>query len=164
MNNKTVEKEYEDMLSKACMLINRRFGTDFTPDKLIIRYFTSDNGVEKYNEIKELFPPETDYDNEIFQSEEYYNEIFARALISDDHDGLLIRTDLDFSEDEVIFSLTHELAHCFCTRNEIESGHFFEEYCLGEYSEENGYINVGYAIWRETIADVIAFEAFSHLM
>ena len=56
--------------------------------------------------------------------------------------------------------LLHELAHIFCTRNEIDGDNFFERYCMDDTisREEDGTINAGYAVWRELIAELIAFE------
>ena len=56
--------------------------------------------------------------------------------------------------------LLHELAHIFCTRNEIDGDNFYERYCMDDTisREEDGTINAGYAVWRELAAELIAFE------
>jgi hypothetical protein len=56
--------------------------------------------------------------------------------------------------------LLHELAHIFCTRNELGGDNFYERYCMDDTisREEDGTINAGYAVWRELAAELIAFE------
>ena len=50
--------------------------------------------------------------------------------------------------------------HIFCTRNEIDGDKFLERYCMDDTisREEDGTMNAGYAVWRELIAELIAFE------
>ncbi len=50
----------------------------------------------------------------------------------------------------------------FCTVNEIEGGGFYDKYCQGS-GIEDGIINVGYAIWREAIADIMADAVYSDM-
>lgn len=56
--------------------------------------------------------------------------------------------------------LLHELAHIFCIRNELDGDNFYEQYCMDDTisREEDGTINAGYAVWRELITELIAFE------
>lgn len=53
--------------------------------------------------------------------------------------------------------IQHELAHIFCSHNEIPGGHFYSRYCYVETENkiENGTMCAGYAIWREFIADMV---------
>lgn len=67
----------------------------------------------------------------------------------------MIRSDLKWSSYEYFRTLLHEISHIFCTVNEIEGGGFYDKYCQGS-GVENGFINAGYAIWREAIADITA--------
>ena len=48
----------------------------------------------------------------------------------------------------------------FCAHNELDGDSFYKRYCMDSTlsREEDGAINAGYAIWRELIAEVIAFE------
>lgn len=60
----------------------------------------------------------------------------------------------------MLLTFLHEISHLFCTRNEIESGDFFDRYCMGS-GEEDGYYNAGYAVWREAVADIMADSIMS---
>lgn len=89
-------------------------------------------------------------------------DFHASAFVGtgDGADGILLRTDIARHPAELKHILLHELAHIFCTRNEIDGDNFFERYCMDDTisREEDGTINAGYAVWRELIAELIAFE------
>ena len=75
-------------------------------------------------------------------------------------DGVLLRTDIERTPATLYHILLHELANIFCTRNELGGDSFYKRYCMDDTlsREEDGAINAGYAIWRELIAELIAFE------
>ena len=75
-------------------------------------------------------------------------------------DGVLLRTDLERAPAALYHILLHELAHIFCARNELDGDNFYKRYCADSTQSraEDGAINDGYAIWRELIAEVVAFE------
>ena len=75
-------------------------------------------------------------------------------------DGILLRTDIERTPAMLYHILLHELAHVFCAHNELSGDSFYKRYCMDSTlsREEDGAINAGYAIWRELIAEVIAFE------
>lgn len=75
-------------------------------------------------------------------------------------DGILLRTDVERFPATLYHILLHELAHIFCTRNELGGDNFYKRYCMDNTlsSEEDGAINAGYAVWRELIAELIASE------
>ena len=75
-------------------------------------------------------------------------------------DGILLRTDIERTPAMLYHILLHELAHVFCAHNELSGDSFYKRYCMDSTlsHEEDGAINAGYAIWRELIAEVIAFE------
>ncbi|MBS5322051.1 MAG: hypothetical protein KHY15_12205, partial [Alistipes putredinis] len=71
-----------------------------------------------------------------------------------------LRTDIARHPAELKHILLHELAHIFCTRNELGGDNFYERYCMDDTisREEDGTINAGYAVWRELAAELISFE------
>ena len=75
-------------------------------------------------------------------------------------DGILLRTDIERTPATLYHILLHELAHVFCAHNELCGDSFYKRCCMDSTlsREEDGAINAGYAIWRELIAEVIAFE------
>ena len=95
--------------------------------------------------------------------EEGYFDFHASAFIGEGKnsvDGILLRTDIERNPATLYHILLHELAHVFCAHNELGGDSFYKRYCMDSTlsREEDGAINAGYAIWRELIAEVIAFE------
>ena len=69
----------------------------------------------------------------------------AEVFVSNRLHGVLTRSDIDFPLGGVLMIFLHEISHLFCTRNEIESGNFFNRYCMGS-DYERWVFNVGYAV------------------
>ena len=118
-----------------------------------LEFFTPSNGVEVYERFCIAHFPA--YLSEPYKDQGYFEGFAAQAFLNEKEYGVLIRADLDLPVDEVFEILTHEIAHLFCARNEIDGGNFFEKYCMGS-GPEDGIMNAGYAVWRETIADIVA--------
>ena len=92
-----------------------------------------------------------------------YFDFHASAFIGEGKnsvDGILLRTDIERTPAMLYHILLHELAHVFCAHNELGGDNFYKRYCMDSTlsHEEDGAINAGYAIWRDLIAEVIAFE------
>ena len=91
-----------------------------------------------------------------------YFDFHASAFVGkeDGVDGILLRPDIARHPAALKHILLHELAHSFCTRNELGGDNFYERYCRDDTisREEDGTINAGYAVWRELAAELIAFE------
>ena len=78
-----------------------------------------------------------------------------------DIDGILYREDKIESPGSICHIFLHELAHIFLVHNEFDGKNFYDTYCEDFYeigSIEDGFVNAGYAIWRETVAEIIARE------
>ena len=121
--------------------------------------FQTENQQEVFEQFcKQYFPDRL----EDRYTEGGYFDFHASAFggKEDGVDGILLRTDIARHPAVLKHILLHELAHIFCTRNEIDGDNFFERYCMDDTisREEDGTINAGYAVWRELIAELIAFE------
>lgn len=90
----------------------------------------------------------------------YIETIRAEAFVTSDRQGILARTNLDdVNGYQWRHLILHELSHIFCTRNELESKElFYKKYCenFTDNEIEDGYINAGYTIWKEFIAEFMA--------
>ena len=93
-------------------------------------------------------------------AEDFFTNVAASAFVNGDRYGILIASDIALPPKEIIMTFLHEIAHLFCTKNEVSGGAFFEKYCSGTGTLD-GMINAGYAIWREAIADITADAAIS---
>ena len=155
MNN----DDYKEALFYAASIFNERLGAEFSEDNLVLRCFQTENQQEVFEQFcKQYFPDRL----EDRYTEDGYFDFHASAFVGtgDGADGILLRTDIARHPAELKHILLHELAHIFCTRNEIDGDNFFERYCMDDTisREEDGTINAGYAVWRELIAELIAFE------
>ena len=152
--------EYKETLLCAAEALNERLGTEFSEDNLVLRCFQTENQQEVFEQFcKQHFPNRlTDR-----YKEDGYFDFHASAFVGEGEnsiDGILLRTDVERSPATLYHILLHELAHIFCTHNELGGDSFYERYCMDDTisREEDGTINAGYAVWRELAAELIAFE------
>ena len=153
------DNDYKEALFYAASIFNERLGAEFSEDNLVLCCFQTENQQEVFEQFcKQYFPDRL----EDRYTEDGYFDFHASAFVGtgDGADGILLRTDIARHPAELKHILLHELAHIFCTRNEIDGDNFFERYCMDDTisREEDGTINAGYAVWRELIAELIAFE------
>ena len=152
--------EYKEALLCAAETLNERMGTEFSEDNLVLRCFQTENQQEVFEQFcKQYFPDRL----EDRYKEDGYFDFHASAFVGEGEnsvDGILLRTDVERSPATLYHILLHELAHIFCTRNELGGDNFYKRYCMDDTlsSEEDGAINAGYAVWRELIAELIASE------
>ena len=153
------DNDYKEALFYAASIFNERLGAEFSEDNLVLCCFQTENQQEVFEQFcKQYFPDRL----EDRYTEDGYFDFHASAFVGtgDGADGILLRTDIARHPAELKHILLHELAHIFCTRNEIDGDNFFERYCMDDTisREEDGTINAGYAVWRELAAELIAFE------
>ena len=138
------DNDYKEALFYAASIFNERLGAEFSEDNLVLCCFQAENQQEVFEQF----------------CKQYFPDRLEDRCTGDGADGILLRTDIARHPAELKHILLHELAHIFCTRNEIDGDNFFERYCMDDTisREEDGTINAGYAVWRELIAELIAFE------
>ena len=152
--------EYKDALLCASETLNERLGTEFSEDNLVLRCFQTENQQEVFEQFCKQYFPDRLTDR---YKEDGYFDFHASAFVGEGEnsvDGILLRTDVERSPATLYHILLHELAHIFCTHNELGGDSFYKHCCMDDTlsSEEDGAINAGYAIWRELIAELIASE------
>ena len=135
-------------------------GAEFSEDNLVLRCFQTENQQEVFERFCKQYFPDRLTDR---YKEDGYFDFHASAFVGEGEnsiDGILLRTDVERSPATLYHILLHELAHIFCAHNELGGDSFYKRYCMDDTlsSEEDGAINAGYAIWRELIAELIAFE------
>lgn len=147
------KKELTDFFYESLHMFNSCLDSDINKDNVLLEFFAPENGVKIYERFcKSHFPKLID---EPYKTPGYFETFCAQAFVNETQYGVLIREDIDFSIDDLLLMFLHELAHLYCTKNEIEGGNFFDKYCTGS-GIEDGMMNAGYAIWREAIADIMA--------
>ena len=152
--------EYKEALLCAAETLNERMGTEFSEDNLVLRCFQTENQQEVFEQFCKQYFPDRLTDR---YKEDGYFDFHASAFVGEGEnsiDGILLRTDVERSPATLYHILLHELAHIFCTHNELGGDNFYERYCMDDTisREEDGTINAGYAVWRELAAELIAFE------
>ena len=165
---KYTQDQLTELFIQAVNLFNETMGEEYSvgDNGIMLRFFTPDNGIEVYENFCGTYFPH--HLNEDYKRREKFENISAEAFVGEHHDGVMVRADLPFPELELIQIFVHEIAHIYCTHNEIGGENFYQKYCdapdhpiYGENIDRkmNGYINAGYAVWREMIADIISLEA-----
>lgn len=162
---------------QAVALFNSKMDYDFSPDNVAVACCT----LKDIQKIYSAFTKRYGFFFENRTMEDFRNQL-AEAFVgktgadSPDHiDGILIRTDppAEFDRPEYYMRvIVHELAHIYCSCNEIKTarfagGGFYGRYCSGTSSSTadsitDGQINGGYAVWREFVADFMAGKILSH--
>lgn len=160
MENTPEEQQYISALSYAASIFNERMGTEFSEENLVLQCFQAENQQEVFERFcKQYFP----YRLKDRYMEDGYFDFHASSFVGqskDAKDGILLRTDIERYPIELNHILLHELSHIFCAHEELDGRDFFDTYCMDDTISraEDGAINAGYAVWREMIAELIAFE------
>lgn len=152
--------DYKQILFYAAEALNERMGATFSEENLVLTCFQTSNQEEIFEQFCTQYFSDRLTDS---YKENGYFDFHASAFIDvgeNSVDGVLLRTDLERAPAALYHILLHELAHIFCTRNELGGDNFYKRYCMDNTlsSEEDGAINAGYAVWRELIAELIASE------
>lgn len=155
-----MDNKYKEALLCAAETLNERMGTEFSEDNLVLSCFQTENQQEVFEQFCKQYFPDRLTDR---YKEDGYFDFHASAFVGEGEnsvDGVLLRTDVERTPATLYHILLHELAHIFCTRNELGGDSFYKRCCMDDTlsSEEDGAINAGYAIWRELIAELIASE------
>lgn len=139
-------------------MFNDSLDSDISKENVLLEFFTPANGIAIYeNFCRAHFPNMIE---EAYREKGFFESFGAQAFVSEKGYGVLIREDIDFTLGEVLQMFLHEISHLYCSKNEIEGGNFFDKYCMGSGAED-GMMNAGYAIWRETVADIMADSIIS---
>ena len=154
------KNDCKQVLFYAAEIFNERMGSTFNEENLVLSCFQTSNQEEVFEQFCKQYFPDRLTDR---YKEEGYFDFHASAFIGEGKnsvDGILLRTDIERTPATLYHILLHELAHVFCAHNELGGDNFYKRYCMDSTlsREEDGAINAGYAIWRELIAEVIAFE------
>lgn len=148
-------------LGVALKQFNDAIGTSYSEESIKIAYCTFETFPSVYKKFcKSDFPSWLleDYTNPAF-----YADVQAAAFVEGDKAGILINTSVSFSMDEWVHDLMHEIAHIFAAQNEYLGRSFYTECCDNEdISVYEDTMYIGYAVWREFIADYITAFTTPH--
>lgn len=159
------------LISQGCDLFNEKCGTNYSLDNIKVAFCTAENIVDVYRDFTQKYGFASEM-KAITDFEDVLAEAFVGQTDIDslDHvDGILIRLDLPknvkYKEHLYQMTIIHELAHIFCSTHEIKTAGkagqgFYDLYCAGKPGTpadqfNNGFMNAGYAIWRDFIAEIM---------
>ena len=155
MSTRYTKEELEEYFFEALAMFNDVLESDIISENVVLDFFTPANGLAVYKRFCEKYFSDK-YEKQ-HETENYFEFIAAEAFVGKKLYGVLIRSDIEFSLSEVLMTFLHEISHLFCTRNEIESGDFFDRYCMGS-GEEDGYYNAGYSEYATLKLEMAADE------
>lgn len=153
--------EIMELFRDAVEEFNDCLNYDFSVDQFVIQGIVMDKNREHTFEefCSKYFPYRL---NDDYKKDEYYQFIASAfpGKKAGDKQGVLFRLDVECDENELYHIMLHELAHIYCTHNELDGKIFYDEYCedYAKDRELDGQINAGYSVWREFIAELIAIE------
>lgn len=150
-----------DALKVAFRQFNEAIGTSYSEATVKIGYFTFDNFPTVFKNFCEHDFPS--WLNENYTNPSYWSDMQASAYVEGNKAGILINTSIPFTFSEWTHDLTHELSHIYATQNEYLGRSFYNAHCRDEgVSIYEDTIYIGYAVWREFIAEFITAFASPH--
>lgn len=154
-------EEIPNALRVAFWRFNETIGTSYSEANVKIGYFTLDNFVDVFRKFCEIDFPE--WLREDYTNPSFYLDMQASAFVEGDKAGILINTSAPFSFFEWVHDLTHELAHIYAAQNEYSGRSFYNEHCCNtDLSVSEDVVYIGYAVWREFIAEYITAFTTPH--
>ncbi|GHU59685.1 hypothetical protein AGMMS49975_27520 [Clostridia bacterium] len=76
----------------------------------------------------------------------------GNAIIGADKSAVIIRVDYKLPEEALREVMLHEFTHIFCAKNEVDGEHFIDIYGNGLTIDDDDYVDAGYHLWSEFIA------------
>lgn len=153
------KKEFIESVIEACKpIFDDAFGLDFSRDDCLkVAFCTFENRAAVYEDFCTRFFP-------LYLAEGYNRDDFFTAQAFTNADtgiyGILICLDTEQEPSDWYQIILHEMSHLFYITREISRDNFNARYPKEKIKEDlhNGNIYVGYTVWREFIADYIAYQ------
>lgn len=138
-------------------------GVPFGTGGVVIEFAAKKNYVERFTALCAQYAPDRPVNDAHRYALEHIN--FANAIIGREKSAVIIKTDYKMSYDELKRNVFHELMHIYCGKTEMDTEHFIDVYGSGhtldpdpEDIDYDGYINAGYFVWSEIIAEYYAIK------
>ena len=153
------KKEFIESVIETCKpIFDDAFGLDFPKDDCLkVAFCTFENRAAVYEDFCTHFFP-------LYLAEGYSRDDFFTAQAFTNADtgiyGILICLDMEQEPSDWYQIILHEMSHLFCLTREIAGDNFTARYLEGAIAEnpKNSHLHAGYTIWREFIADYIAYQ------
>lgn len=157
-DSRCTKKEYIESVIETCkQIFNETLGQNFFKDNnLKVAFCNSENSAAVYEEFcKQFFP--------LYLGEGYSRTTYTAQAFTNEIDGvygILVCLDTGPESGEWYQIILHEMSHIFCIIHEIDGENFSAKYSKNNMGGQPEYWNIyiGYAVWREFIADYIASQ------
>lgn len=152
-----------DVIEECKLIFNEEIGEElFRENNLKVVFFTPDNGIEVYEKFCEEYFP--NWKGEIYKEPGYMESFTAQAFVNKNIYGIMVCVDMTIHPNQWYPIILHEMSHIFCNVKEFNGNSFYCDYYanLEENTFEKSFIGVGYAIWREFIAEYFAATTFKY--
>lgn len=158
-SEKRTKREFIESVIEICKSIfNDAFGPDFSKNNsLKVAFCTVENCAAVYEYFCTQFFP-------LYLAEGYDKaSLFTAQAFTNTDDGIygiLICLDAEQPTSGWYQIILHEMSHIFCITREIGQDNFTAKYLesVNKKSLKDGCMHIGYAVWREFIADYIAYQ------
>ncbi|MDL2264462.1 hypothetical protein LJC31_07415, partial [Synergistaceae bacterium OttesenSCG-928-I11] len=133
----------------------------FGIDDIQIEFVTKGKILECFKSLCKLYSP----DRPINEHHEYAieNRVFGNSVIGRGKSAMVLRIDYKITEHRLRRIVFHELMHIYCGKIEVDGEHFIDVFGSRHTSDPDpedrdydGYLNAGYFIWSEFIAEYTA--------
>lgn len=155
---KTKREYIEDVIDDCKLIFNAAFADQFFhDDNLKVAFCTSADQASVFEEFCGKYFPL--YLDKNYSRTDYF-AAQAMTNVSEDICGILICLDT-LDEGEIWYQIIlHEMSHIFCITNELDGENVHVKYSKEKMGDDPRYhfLHVGYAIWREFVADYMASE------
>ena len=129
----------------------------FTEDDIIIEFANQKNMAERAKALCKKYVPDKIINES--QTEQLNSTIAANALIGRGKSAVIACINYNNDKQSWRRIFFHEFMHIYCAKLEVDGEHFIDIYGSGHTPDENpenkiydGYINAGYELWSEFIA------------
>ena len=135
----------------------------FTENDIIIEFASKKNLAEQAKVLCEKYVPDKKINES--QSRQLNESIAANALIGKDKSAVIACINYKTDEQSWRKIFFHEFMHIYCAKMEVDGEHFMDVYGNIHTLDENhenkiydGYINAGYELWSEFIAQFFTLK------
>lgn len=150
-----VEEKMKGIAEKAVSYFNKQLNMNYSfEDRLRLIPLLPEDRDKQFEKICKKYAPHRLQED--YTSENYFTDVNAEVLYGDEVFVILYLPEKELDDDEWFHVMLHELSHIFCYQNEFKGKDFFNLYCKNEDVEGRENYIIGYAIWREFIAELIA--------
>ena len=129
----------------------------FTADDIIIEFAQKKDMADRAKALCKKYCPEKIINESQFR--QLTESIAANALIGRVKSAVIVRINYKIDRHNWRKIFFHEFAHIYCTKLEMDCTHFIDIYGSGHTPDINpeneiydGYLNAGYVVWSEFIA------------